>query len=67
MFFHEFPLTGFRFAWDKQQALRVAREFPGPETEVLGKKAKQYGCYLVFGSWRTTKRMVRQRRMEWIA
>jgi len=51
VFFHEFPLTGFRSEWTKEEALKVAREFPGPETEALGRKAKEYGFYLVFGSY----------------
>jgi predicted amidohydrolase len=51
LFFHEFPITGFRFEWTRQDVLRAAIELPGAETETLGKKAKQYGCYLVFGSY----------------
>lgn len=51
VFFHEFPITGFRFEWSRQDVLRAAIELPGPETETLGKKTKQYGCYLVFGSY----------------
>jgi predicted amidohydrolase len=51
LFFHEFPITGFRFEWNRADVLRVAIEVPGPETEVLAKKAKQYGCYIVFGSY----------------
>jgi predicted amidohydrolase len=51
LFFHEFPITGFRFEWNRADVLRVAIEVPGPETEVLARKAKQYGCYIVFGSY----------------
>ena len=51
LFFHEFPITGFRFEWNRADVLRAAIEVPGPETEVLAKKAKQYGCYIVFGSY----------------
>jgi predicted amidohydrolase len=31
--------------------LRGCIEIPGPETEEIGKKAKQYACYIVFGSY----------------
>ncbi len=49
--FHEFPITGFRFEWDRADVLRAAIELPGPESEALSKKARQYGCYIVFGSY----------------
>lgn len=49
--FHEFPLSGFSFRWNRQQALKVAIDVPGPETEAIGKKAKQYNCYIEFGCY----------------
>jgi predicted amidohydrolase len=51
LLFHEFPITGFRFEWDRADVLRAAIELPGPESETLAKKAQQYGCYIVFGSY----------------
>ena len=48
--FHEQPIMGWN-PWNREQALRVAIEIPGPETEALGKKAKQYGCYITFGTY----------------
>ncbi len=48
--FHEFPLTGFD-VWTRKEVLGLAIEMPGPETEAIGEKAKQYGCYIVFGSY----------------
>lgn len=51
LFFHEFPITGFRFEWTREEALRVAIEIPGAETEALGKAARKYKCYIVFGSY----------------
>lgn len=48
--FHEFPITGWD-KWSRKQALNIAREIPGPETEALGKKAKEYNCYITFGSY----------------
>lgn len=48
--FHEFPLTGFD-VWTRKQALRLALEIPGEETAALGAKAREYGCYIVFGSY----------------
>ena len=51
LLFHEFPITGFRFEWDRADVLRAAIELPGQESETLAKKARQYGCYIVFGSY----------------
>jgi len=50
LFFHEFPITGFD-AWNRKEILQVAIEIPGEETEAVSEKAKQYGCYIVFGSY----------------
>ena len=47
--FHEQPIMGWQ-PWTLDEALRVSIEVPGPETEALGKKAKQYGCYVTFGT-----------------
>ncbi|MBT9317768.1 nitrilase-related carbon-nitrogen hydrolase [Leptothoe spongobia] len=51
LFFHEFPITGYSNRWNRQDALKVAIEIPGEETEAIGKKANEYGCYIVFGSY----------------
>lgn len=48
--FHEFPITGWD-KWTRKESLRLAIELPGKETEIIGKKAKEYGCYIVFGSY----------------
>jgi predicted amidohydrolase len=48
--FHEQPIMGWN-PWTLEEALRVAIEIPGPETEALGRKAKQYGCYITFGTY----------------
>ena len=50
LFFHEFPLTGFN-AWTRKEILQVAIEIPGEESAAISEKAKQYGCYVVFGSY----------------
>jgi len=50
LFFHEFPITGFS-TWNRKEILKVAIEIPGPETEQVAAKAKQHGCYIVFGSY----------------
>jgi predicted amidohydrolase len=47
--FHEFPIQGFRH-YTREQYLRVAIEAPGPEFEAIGKKAKQYNCYITMGA-----------------
>ncbi len=49
--FHEFPITGFSARWDRKGLLKAAIEVPGPETEAIAAKAKQYGCYVSFGSY----------------
>lgn len=49
--FHEFPITGYRHTWDLADARRVAIELPGPETEMLAAKAREYSTYLIFGSY----------------
>ncbi|MEM6697790.1 MAG: nitrilase-related carbon-nitrogen hydrolase, partial [Bacteroidota bacterium] len=54
LFFHEFPITGFK-VWTRKEALRVAIEIPGEETEQIAAKAKEYGCYIVFGSYAQDK------------
>ena len=50
LFFHEFPITGFN-VWNRKEILQVAIEIPGEESEAISEKAKQYGCYVVFGSY----------------
>lgn len=49
--FHEFPITGFGMGWTHADTMKVAIEIPGEETEALAKKAREHGCYLVFGSY----------------
>ena len=48
--FHEQPIMGWN-PWTREEVLRVAIEIPGPETEALGRKAKEYGCYITFGTY----------------
>lgn len=50
LLFHEFPITGWD-NWTRDEILKFAIEVPGPETEEISKKAKQYGCYITFGSY----------------
>ncbi|MEM9183093.1 MAG: nitrilase-related carbon-nitrogen hydrolase [Pseudomonadota bacterium] len=52
--FHEQPIMGWN-PWTREEALKVAIEVPGEETEALGKKAKQYGCYIAFGTYARDK------------
>jgi predicted amidohydrolase len=49
--FHEFPLQGFSEVATREEQLRLAIDVPGPETEAIGKKAKQYKCYIHFGCY----------------
>jgi predicted amidohydrolase len=48
--FPEFTLTGFDTLWTREDWLRIAIMVPGPETERIGKKAKELNCYIVFAS-----------------
>ncbi len=50
-FFHEFPVTGYNFTLDLAETRKIAIEVPGEETEILSRKARQYGCWIVFGSY----------------
>ena len=51
LFFHEFPITGYRATWGRSDTLRAAIDIPGEETEAVGRKAREHGCYIVFGSY----------------
>lgn len=51
---HEFPFQGFQ-PWSRKELLRVAIDLPGPETERIAAKAKQYGCYIAFGCYAKEK------------
>lgn len=48
--FAEMPLHGFG-EWGRKEALRVAAEVPGEETQVLGEKAKELDTYISFGTY----------------
>ncbi len=48
--FPEFTLTGFDTMRTREDWLRIAIMVPGPETERIGQKAKELGCYIEFAS-----------------
>jgi predicted amidohydrolase len=48
--FHEFPLQGWN-PWDRRDLERLSVEIPGPETDAIAARAKQYGCYIQFGAY----------------
>jgi predicted amidohydrolase len=48
--FHEFPLQGWN-PWDRAELERLSIDLPGEQTEALGAKAKEYGCYIQFGAY----------------
>ncbi|SVB10898.1 uncharacterized protein METZ01_LOCUS163752, partial [marine metagenome] len=50
--YHEFPLTGYS-SGTRAEKLKYTIEVPGPETEALGKVAKECDAYLIFGSYAT--------------
>ena len=51
MFFHEFPITGYNYKLNAAETRAIAIEVPGEETEMLAKKAREHGIWLVFGSY----------------
>lgn len=51
LFFHEFPISGYSNRWDRKQALKAAIDIDGPEVAAVARAAKQFGCYVVFGSY----------------
>lgn len=52
--FHEFPLQGWN-PWDRKELERIAITIPGPETEAIAAKARQYNCYIQFGAYAVDK------------
>jgi len=52
LLYHEFPLTGYS-SGSRAEKLNYTIQVPGPETEALGKVAKDCDSYLVFGSYAT--------------
>jgi predicted amidohydrolase len=52
--FHEQPIMGWA-PWPREDALKVCIDIPGKETEALGRKAKQYGCYIAFDTYARDK------------
>lgn len=51
LLFHELPLTGLSFEWPRSTVLKGCIEIPGPETEAIGRKAREHRCYVVFGAY----------------
>lgn len=47
---HEFPIQGFQ-PWNRAELNKIAFDLPGPESEVIGERAKHYGCYIAFGCY----------------
>lgn len=52
LLYHEFPLTGYS-AGTRSEKLKYTVQVPGPETERLGKIAKECDTYLIFGTYAT--------------
>lgn len=48
--YNEFPLTGYS-SGDRQEKLKYTISIPGPETEALGKVARDCDTYIIFGSY----------------
>lgn len=51
---HEFPIQGFQ-PWTRTEMKKIAFQLPGPETEIIGERAKRYGCYIAFGCYAIEK------------
>lgn len=52
LLYHEFPLTGYS-SGTRTEKLPFTVKIPGPETERLGKIAKECDTYLIFGTYAT--------------
>ena len=50
LFFHEFPLTGWR-KWTRAEAQKMSIQIPGPETDVIAAKAREHNVWVVFGAY----------------
>lgn len=50
--FNEFPLTGYSTG-QREEKLQFSIQIPGPETDAIGKLAKQCDTYVIFGSYAT--------------
>ena len=48
--FNEFPLTGYSDG-SREEKLKFTIEIPGPESDALGKVAKECDTYIIFGSY----------------
>ncbi|QOW21972.1 hypothetical protein INQ42_12340 [Lysobacter avium] len=48
--FHEFPLQGWR-KWTRKEVNQLSIEMPGPETEAIAKKCREYDTWIVFGAY----------------
>jgi predicted amidohydrolase len=48
--FNEFPLTGYSTG-TREEKLQFTLEIPGPETEALGKVARDCDTFVIFGSY----------------
>lgn len=52
LLFHEFPLTGYS-SGSRTEKLKYTVQIPGPETERLGKIARDCDTYIIFGTYAT--------------
>ena len=52
LLYHEFPLTGYS-SGGRSEKLKYTVQMPGPETERLGKIARDCDAYVIFGSYAT--------------
>lgn len=51
---HEFPIQGFQ-PWNRAELNKIAFDLPGPESAVIGERARRYGCYIAFGCYARDK------------
>ncbi len=49
--FHEFPIGGFNFMWNREQVRKIVLEIPGKETEIISERCQKYNCYVEFGCY----------------
>ncbi len=48
--FHELPLQGWR-RWNRKEVNQLSIELPGPESEAIAKKCREYNTWIVFGAY----------------
>jgi len=49
--FHESPIQGWNAMFSREEYLKISTDVDGWEIEAIGKKAKEYNCFIMLGSY----------------